>query len=37
MTRDEVTKQISPARLSGLQAITEAIPTVRAADSLVED
>ncbi len=37
MTREEVTKQISPARLSGLQAVTAAIPIVRAADSVVED
>ena len=37
MTRDEVMKQISPARLSGLQAVTAAIPVVRAADSVVEE
>jgi len=30
MSRDEVDKQLSPARLSGLQAVTQAItlPTV---------
>ncbi|WP_243225020.1 aspartate ammonia-lyase [Microbacterium sp. CIAB417] len=29
MTRDEVTKQLSPARLSGLEAVTQAIPIVK--------
>ncbi|SEC08531.1 aspartate ammonia-lyase [Paramicrobacterium humi] len=30
MTREEVTKQLSPARLSGLEAITTAIPVIDA-------
>lgn len=30
MSREEVDKQLSPARLSGLQAVTAAIPIVRA-------
>jgi hypothetical protein len=36
MTRDEVDKQLSPARLSGLEAITQAIPVVQPAENLVE-
>ncbi|MFV0318765.1 MAG: aspartate ammonia-lyase [Microbacterium sp.] len=35
MSRDEVTKQLSPARLSGLEAITVAIPIVQAAEDVV--
>ncbi|GAA5149221.1 aspartate ammonia-lyase [Microbacterium pseudoresistens] len=35
MSREEVTKQLSPARLSGLEAVTAAIPIV-AAEDLVE-
>ena len=34
MTREEVTKQLSPARLSGLEAITAAIPIVLAPEDL---
>ena len=30
MSRAEVDKQLSPARLSGLQAVTAAIPIIRA-------
>ncbi|WP_447588071.1 aspartate ammonia-lyase [Microbacterium lacticum] len=36
MTREEVDKQLSPARLSGLEAITQAIPVVQPAENLVE-
>ncbi|UJP11328.1 aspartate ammonia-lyase [Microbacterium sp. KUDC0406] len=32
MSREEVTKQLSPARLSGLEAITAAIPVIAAED-----
>ena len=32
MTREEVTKLLSPARLSGLEAITTAVPIVNAND-----
>ncbi|GAA3925881.1 aspartate ammonia-lyase [Microbacterium soli] len=32
MTREEVMKQISPARLSGLEAVTSAIPVIAAED-----
>ena len=32
MSREEVTKQLSPARLSGLETITAAIPVVAAED-----
>ncbi|MEJ1088789.1 aspartate ammonia-lyase [Microbacterium sp. Mu-80] len=32
MTREEVMKQISPARLSGLEAVTAAIPVIAAED-----
>jgi aspartate ammonia-lyase len=35
MTREDVDKQLSPMRLSGLQAITEAIPIVRPAENVV--
>ncbi|MFJ2368460.1 aspartate ammonia-lyase [Microbacterium sp. NPDC087665] len=35
MSRDEVTKQLSPARLSGLEAVTAAIPII-ATDDLIE-
>jgi aspartate ammonia-lyase len=35
MSRDDVAKQLSPKRLSGLEAITEAIPVLRSADSVV--
>ncbi|WP_438353336.1 aspartate ammonia-lyase [Microbacterium sp. CJ88] len=35
MSRDEVLKQLSPARLSGLEAITAAIPIVTAAEDIV--
>ena len=31
MSREEVTKQLSPARLSGLETITAAIPVMHAA------
>ena len=34
MSREEVTKQLSPARLSGLEAITAAIPIVMAPEDL---
>jgi aspartate ammonia-lyase len=33
MSRDEVIKQLSPARLSGLEAITAAIPIIDTADA----
>ena len=36
MTRDEVDKQLSPARLSGLEAITQAIPIIQPVENLVE-
>lgn len=36
MTREEVDKQLSPARLSGVVAITQAIPVVQTAENLVE-
>ncbi len=36
MSREDVTKQLSPARLSGLEAVTAAIPIVQAAEDLVE-
>jgi len=36
MSRDEVDKQLSPARLSGLEAVTQAIPVVRPAENVVE-
>ncbi len=35
MTRDEVVKQLSPARLSGLEAVTAAIPIVQPAENVV--
>ncbi|MCK6066989.1 MULTISPECIES: aspartate ammonia-lyase [Microbacterium] len=35
MTREEVTKQLSPMRLSGLEAITEAVPIIHAAENVV--
>ncbi|MFI8594738.1 aspartate ammonia-lyase [Microbacterium sp. NPDC078428] len=34
MSREEVVKQLSPARLSGLEAVTAAIPTVSSAEDL---
>jgi aspartate ammonia-lyase len=37
MTREEVTKQLSPARLSGLETVTAAIPVVQAAENVVAD
>jgi aspartate ammonia-lyase len=37
MSRDEVTKQLSPARLSGLEAVTAAIPIVQPAENVVAD
>ena len=36
MTREEVDKQLSPARLSGLETITQAIPVVQPAENVVE-
>ena len=36
MSREEVTKQLSPARLSGLETITAAIPIVQAPEDVVE-
>ena len=33
MTREECTKQLSPARLSGLETVTAAIPVVREGES----
>ncbi|MCR2813422.1 aspartate ammonia-lyase [Microbacterium sp. zg.Y1090] len=36
MTRADVDKQLSPARLSGLETATAAIPIVTAADSIIE-
>jgi aspartate ammonia-lyase len=36
MSRDEVDKQLSPARLSGLEAITQAIPVIQPVENLVE-
>jgi aspartate ammonia-lyase len=35
MSREEVAKQLSPKRLSGLEAITEAIPVQRAVEDVV--
>ena len=35
MTREEVAKQLSPARLSGLEAITTAIPIAQPAENVV--
>lgn len=35
MSREEVTKQLSPARLSGLEAITAAIPVIVPAENIV--
>ncbi|GMM96295.1 aspartate ammonia-lyase [Microbacteriaceae bacterium] len=35
MTREEVAKQLSPARLSGLEAVTSAIPIAQPAENLV--
>ena len=32
MSREEVSKQLSPARLSGLEAITAAIPVISSED-----
>jgi len=32
MSREEVLKQISPARLSGLETVTSAIPVIAAED-----
>ncbi|MEQ6896744.1 aspartate ammonia-lyase [Microbacterium sp. KR10-403] len=37
MSREEVTKQLSPARLSGLETMTAAIPVVQAAENVVAD
>jgi aspartate ammonia-lyase len=37
MTREEVAKQLSPARLSGLEAITAAIPVVQPAENVLAD
>jgi len=36
MSREEVTKQLSPGRLSGLETITAAIPVIVAAEDIVE-
>lgn len=36
MSRENVVKQLSPARLSGLEAITAAIPIVQAPEDIVE-
>jgi len=36
MSRAEVDKQLSPARLSGLEAITQAIPIIQPAENLVD-
>ncbi|MFT4051867.1 MAG: aspartate ammonia-lyase [Microbacterium sp.] len=36
MSREEVDKQLSPKRLSGLEAITQAMPIVQSAENLVE-
>ncbi len=36
MTREEVDKHLSPARLSGLEAVTQAIPVIQPAENLVE-
>ena len=35
MSLEEVTKQLSPARLSGLEAVTAAIPIVQPAENVV--
>ncbi|MFT4214311.1 MAG: aspartate ammonia-lyase [Microbacterium sp.] len=37
MTREDVTKQLSPARLSGLEAITQALLIVQPAENIVAD
>jgi aspartate ammonia-lyase len=37
MTRDEVTKQLSPARLSGLEATTMAMPIAESPDHLARE
>ena len=37
MSRDEVAKQLSPARLSGLETVTAAIPIVVAPEDVVEE
>ena len=37
MTREEVDKQLSPARLSGLEAVTQAIPIVQPAENILEN
>ena len=34
MSAEEVAKQLSPARLSGLEAVTAAIPVIVAAEDL---
>jgi aspartate ammonia-lyase len=34
MTREEVTKQLSPARLSGLEAVTAAITVIPPEDMI---
>ncbi|MGB4777295.1 aspartate ammonia-lyase [Microbacterium sp.] len=36
MSRADVDKQLSPARLSGLEAVTQAIPIVQPAENVVE-
>ncbi len=35
MSREEVDKQLSPARLSGLETVTAAIPIIQAAENIV--
>ena len=35
MSADEVAKQLSPARLSGLETVTAAIPVLQAAEDVV--
>ncbi len=35
MSREEVMKQISPARLSGLETVTAAVPVVQAAENII--
>lgn len=37
MTREEVTRQLSPARLSGLESVTSAIRIVQAADRVLPE
>jgi aspartate ammonia-lyase len=37
MSADEVAKQLSPARLSGLEAITAAIPVIQAPEDVIVD